>query len=160
MNAEIIRRPNRLKAKVSSGGTGAVVAQELVAQAQQVVADLSARYPAQAELDLSKLCAAAAGLVGSPEQCSANIRRVRLEAREIMGQGETFGYMLLSRFGRLLYDFCAGLETVSASQRHVIQAHIDAMTLVLRHKVSGDGGAVGRELLLSLVKAKAKFAGA
>jgi hypothetical protein len=35
----------------------------------------------------------------------------------------------------------------------IVRAHIDAMRAVLRDKVSGDGGMVGRELLASLKSA-------
>ena len=37
----------------------------------------------------------------------------------------------------------------------IVKAHIDAMRAVLREKISGDGGAIGRELAKSLTEAVA-----
>ena len=160
MKVEIIRRPNRLKAKVSGSELGGVgtIASEVVDRAPQIVAEYSERYPEQAEIDISRLAAAASAVMLSPEGCGERIERLRREAREIMGQGETFGYLLLTRFARSLYDFCGGIETLTEQQAQVVQAHVEAMTLVVLAKVTGDGGAVGRELLRSLAVAQAKFA--
>ena len=160
MKAEIIRRPNRLKAKVSGSEHvgGGAFAGELLVQAQDVVAEFAQKYPDQAEIDVSQLLGTAAAAMASPKDCREQIERLRVDAREIMGQGETFGFMLLSRFGRSLYDISEGLESLSEQRIALIQAHVDAMALIVRAKIIGDGGAVGRELLRSLAVAKAKFA--
>lgn len=157
-----IHRPNRLKAKVcgsESGGPG-MVAPELLSQAEAVVARYSADYPAQAEADLSQLAAALAAALAAPAECAAEIRRLRSAAREIMGQAETFGYPLLTRFARSLYDFCDGMSAISDKQGAVLQAHVDAIGLILRGRMSGDGGRVGAELAQSLAIAGSRFAAA
>lgn len=160
MKAEIIKRPNRLKAKVcgSEHVAGGTFAGELLVQAQDVVAEFAEKYAEQADIDISKLLAAASAVMMSPNACGERIERLRLDAREIMGQAETFGFLLLGQFARSLYDMCEGVECLSQQQSALIQAHIDAMALIVRSRIVGDGGAIGRELLRSLALAKMKFA--
>jgi hypothetical protein len=158
--AEIIRRPNRLKAKVSGtehAGPGKL-APELVAQAEAVVTEYSSNYPAHAQVALARLLAASAAVMQNPRSCREQIARLRAEAREIMGQGETFGYVLLSRFARSLYEICEGWESLSPQQATLVQAHTDAMAIIIHSRIAGDGGAVGRELMKSLMVARTKFA--
>ena len=160
MKAQIIRKPNRLKAKVSGSehAEPGSVARELIARAHEVVVEYSEKYPAQAEIDLSRLLGAASAVMLAPEDCGERINRLRREAAEIMGQAETFGYVLLTRFARSLYDTSAGVTSVSADRAAFLQAHIDAIQLIIRSKITGDGGDIGKELIRSLVLAKAKFA--
>ena len=159
MKAEIIRHPNRLKVKVvGSEHMAAAFAPELIDQAAQVVAEFSEKYPDQADIDLSRLLAAASAVVGNPRSCADEVARMRLEAREIMGQGETFGFLLLSRFARSLYDLTNALHSVSPQLLELLQVHLDAMTIIVRNKIRGDGGDIGGELLKSLALAQAKFA--
>ena len=78
---------------------------------------------------------------------------INLLALELRGQGGTFGYPLISTFGKMLYD--STLEGCREDDNAVgiVKAHIDAMRAVLREKIAGDGGKIGRELLASLQKA-------
>ena len=39
----------------------------------------------------------------------------------------------------------------------VVQAHVDSMRAILREKIAGDGGKIGRELLASLTQAITAF---
>ncbi len=69
------------------------------------------------------------------------------------GQGGTFGYPLISVFGKMLYDATGGECREDDNAVEIVKAHIDAMRAVLRDKISGDGGKIGRELLVSLKEA-------
>lgn len=78
---------------------------------------------------------------------------INLLALELRGQGGTFGYPLISTFGKMLYDSTIEGCREDDSAVEIVKAHIDAMGAVLREKVAGDGGEVGRALLASLKKA-------
>jgi hypothetical protein len=64
-------------------------------------------------------------------------------AHELRGQGETFGYPL-----------------VTDKHREFYKAHIDAINVVMTNKVKGDGGEVGQSLLKDLEAARKKYADA
>ena len=78
---------------------------------------------------------------------------INLLALELRGQGGTFGYNLISTLGKMLYDATVEGCPEDNNAVEIVKAHIDAMRAVLREKITGDGGEVGRELLESLKKA-------
>jgi len=89
-------------------------------------------------------------------QCSVGGERrdhfdqINLLSHELRGQGGTFGYPLISLFAKTLYDTTGKNCRDDDDAVEIVKAHIDAMRAVLREKVSGDGGDVGRALLASL----------
>ena len=101
---------------------------------------------------LTKLCAQAL-------EADAEVGRgsyfgdINLLALELRGQGGTFGYPLISTFGKMLYDATGEGCREDDNAVGIVKAHIDAMRAVLREKIAGDGGKIGRALLASLKKA-------
>ena len=75
---------------------------------------------------------------------------MNLLALELRGQGGTFGYPLITTFGKMLYDTTVEGCSEDNIAVEVVKSHVDAMRAVLREKVDGDGGEVGRALLASL----------
>ncbi len=149
------RLPNSLKEKVGGGGDSGPMElpmdllEEAEAQLQRDALDF-AEWAQDYLKQLSNLCAEALGSEGSR---SKHFQDINLLAHELRGQGGTFGYSLITTFGKMLYD-CTGegcREDDNAVE--VVKAHIDAMRAVLREKVMGDGGSVGRALLQSLEEA-------
>ena len=68
-------------------------------------------------------------------------------AHELKGQGGTFGYPLISVFGKSLNELCekeGGSPT--DNQLEIVKAHIDVMKAVIKDRVSGDGGDLGDAL--------------
>ena len=104
---------------------------------------------------MAKLCNEAAESYSSR---AFKFSEINLLAHELRGQGGTFGYPLITMFGKMLY--MATLPDCRTDDKavEIVEAHIDAMRAVLRRKVSGDGGTIGRSLLAALEKAIAKNA--
>ena len=57
----------------------------------------------------------------------------------------------------MLYDSTREGCPETDNQVEVVKAHVDAMRAVIREKVSGDGGQVGKELLAGLKAAVQRF---
>lgn len=74
-----------------------------------------------------------------------------------MGQGETFGYPLLTQAGHLLHGFIDRDETAAARNLPLIAAHIDFMNLVVKNAVHDMGGPEESKLLSALETAAKKF---
>lgn len=97
---------------------------------------------------LAKLCQEASeGRAASRHKA---FEQINLLAHELRGQGGTFGYPLITMFGRMLYEATGSGCPEDDNAIEVVKAHIDAMRAVIRDKVAGDGGEVGRALLKSL----------
>lgn len=96
---------------------------------------------------LSDLCTQALLEPGRRTQQFVEINQVALELR---GQGGTFGYPLISTFGKMLFDSSREGCREDDAQVEIVKAHVDAMRAVLREKISGDGGEVGKALIAAL----------
>ena len=96
---------------------------------------------------LSDLCTQALLEPGRRTQQFVEINQVALELR---GQGGTFGYPLISTFGKMLFDSSREGCCEDDAQVEIVKAHVDAMRAVLREKISGDGGEVGKALIAAL----------
>ncbi|MEE8393311.1 MAG: response regulator [Rhodospirillales bacterium] len=157
------RLPNSLKDKVGGMGDGGPgeLPTEILEQAEEQLersaldfTEWALEYLGQ----LSKLCDKALARSGDR---TSNFHEINLLAHELRGQGGTFGYPLISIFGKMLYE-C----TMEGCRKHdnnveIVKAHIDAMRAVIREKIAGDGGQVGQALLASLkeaIKKQTKFA--
>jgi CheY-like chemotaxis protein len=146
------RLPNGLKDKVaglgSQGGGELPTAllEEAETQLQKAALDFT-EWALGYLTKLSKLCDDALADTGPRKKHFAEIN---LLAHELRGQGGTFGYPLVSVFGKMLYEATGENCREDDKAVEIVRAHIDAMRAVLREKIAGDGGAIGRELLKSL----------
>ncbi len=79
-------------------------------------------------------------------------------AHELKSQGGTFGYPLISVFGKSLNEFTEKeVGYVTDDHLEIVKAHIDLMRAVIKDRISGDGGNVGRELMMVLERAIKKY---
>ncbi len=146
------RLPNRLREKAagsSSAGPGELPTQLLQeAEGELERASLDFTKWAQEYLgQLGTLCEEALATPGSRIQ---QFEKINLLAHELRGQGGTFGYPLVSTFGKMLYETTLGNCATGDNAVEIVKAHVDAMRAVIRDKIAGDGGAVGRELYEAL----------
>ncbi|HYM33651.1 MAG TPA: hypothetical protein VEU47_20290 [Candidatus Cybelea sp.] len=86
-----------------------------------------------------------------------NFHRINQLAHELKGQGGTFGYPLITTFGKSLYDATVGQCGTTDNHVEILKAHIDAMQAVIKGRVKGEGGEIGAELLKSLQSAIEKY---
>ena len=85
--------------------------------------------------------------------------QINRSAHEMRGQGGIFGYPLITRIAKSLYEATQGsFPAVTANERLLLKAHVDAIKAVMNGRISGDGGATGQQLLASLDLAKKKYA--
>jgi len=149
------RLPNSLQEKVSGGaGAGAKgeIPANLIEQAEEQLERAALDFTTWAKDYLAKLLkicqdAKEADAEGGRGAMFAEIHNLALELR---GQGGTFGYPLISKFGKMLFD-CTGEGCPEDDNAvEIVKCHIDAMRAVIRDKVAGDGGDAGRALLKHL----------
>jgi hypothetical protein len=161
--ARMVTPTNRLKNKVGGNMSNSMPGQfdeRLIAQAQAAVGQLRPPYKDQSVEDLLQL----QRLVREAEQRepqdrAAQMQKIARVALNVQGLGDSFGYQLMTRFGRSLRRFTEQLETATNEQLLIVRAHIDAMRVVMTQDIRGDGGPIGQELTAMLEKAIKQYGG-
>jgi len=147
---EIINPPNLLKAKVKTGGPGAVDAATLE-RAEAAVANLTDQYLDWVVQDLDRIGKAFEELETADEgSVPEKLEAVFQISHDIKGQGGSFGYDMMTSVGNQL---CRLIEYADATNPKLIEAvgvHIETMKLVISQKIKGDGGKVGEQMLSGL----------
>lgn len=155
----LFKLPNVLKQKM-----GLLHAREPFVMPEDVLTEAEEKLEREAEgfldwaksyLDqLSERVSEAKSDVANRATHLAEVNRI---AHELRGQGGTFGYPLITLFGKSLYETTEYPCREDDANIQICIAHIDTIRAVIREKIEGDGGAIGRELLMSLNKAIAKY---
>ncbi|MBI2255882.1 MAG: hypothetical protein HYU58_14765 [Proteobacteria bacterium] len=131
-----------------------------LARAEAAVADLAKSYASWASADVEK-CAEhlamaratppAANLPeGAVDDRMIAVQALYAVAHNIKGQGSSFGFPLMTRLGDSLCRLTRVKRPFPDADLNVVQAHLDAMRLVLAQNIRGDGGALGDKLALRL----------
>ena len=87
----------------------------------------------------------------SPKESKPHIDEIARKAFSMKGQSETLGFDLLSLASKSLYDFCT--KTFRAGDKEqliVVRKHLDTLKVIIKEKMQGDGGLIGKELIKSL----------
>ena len=63
---------------------------------------------------------------------------------------------MVTVFAKRLYEFTGSNSPLDDSAVEIVKAHVDTLRVVIREKVSGDGGEIGKELRKSLEQAISK----
>ncbi len=156
----IFKLQRHLKAKLTTGydnTDGPMFDPDLIAAAEAKILEMEGDYTDWVQDSINEMDEAHRAMVEDPEtsqQQMASIHRIALELR---GQGGIFGYPLMTQFGKSLYETTAENVEPTPKLLDLIEAHIDLINVVVKQKIKGDGGELGRELLNNLSKAKKKF---
>lgn len=86
----------------------------------------------------------------NPDGSKKDVRSILTLAMDLKGEAGSYGYQMISEIGELLRRYIQDLETLSARDLQAIAAHIQAMEVVLRDRIKGDGGKVGRQIVDNL----------
>lgn len=150
------RRRNKLKEKVmgldqdNAPSTAPQIDPDVLAKAQKVLEEMAEDYPDWVNGLIRELGELRQRCIDEPEARRGLFERVASIAHDMKGQGGTFGYPLITEFADSLYRIANIRKGYSDSQVEIIKAHIDAMKAVIRERVAGDGGEIGRQLTSGL----------
>jgi hypothetical protein len=151
---QVLNPPNQLKTKVGNGGVDATAIKRMEAAVQ----GLRGEFEEQAKIEAVKLAAAAGDLLRNPNDLGKR-QTVYMLAHELRGQGGTYGYPLITRFGDQLCRYLDASDFLDAKALVVVKAAADAIAVVINNGVAGDGGDTGRQLVAMLDKVVAQVKG-
>jgi CheY-like chemotaxis protein len=158
--AFIFRLPNRLREKVAGLGRGdpIIIPPDLMQAAEQQLDRMEDDYSDWVRGSIKRLVEAhAKALDANSKGRIEQVIAINRLAHELRGQGSTFGYPLITVFGRSLYECTLNVETAEDSLLEFVKAHIDGISAVIREKIKGTGGELGNELVASLEVARKKL---
>jgi hypothetical protein len=117
-------------------------------RAEAVIAKLAAQYPTIALKDVADCQAALDAARAEPVRRCEHLRRLYGIAHNIKGQGGSFDYPLVTRIGQSLCRFIAeaGEIELQETELPIVQAHLDALKLILEQRISGEGGETATKL--------------
>lgn len=154
------RFQNRLKEKTAGLSPGrASISPEAMEAAEKALSKMSEDYPDWVKGLIGKLQEQHGRCVDTPEKRRECFEEIALISHDMKGQGGTFGYPLISVFSDSLYGFTHTKGDISDGQVELVKSHLDAMRAVIRGRVSGDGGDIGKELTKTLNEAIEKHLG-
>ena len=149
----IFKLPNSLKEKAGGLGKGATpgeIPNDILEKAEAQLQTKKLDFTDWALNYLAELSDHCTRALANAERRNANFEKINLLAHELRGQGGTFGYPLITVFGKMLYEVTQDGCRMDDSAVEIVKAHIDAMRVVLREKIAGDGGALGKKIYASL----------
>ena len=147
---QIINPPNLLKAKVGGDVSHDEAA---VKRAEAALEELSGEYAEWLERDLAELGRLLGEVKGDPVRAGPRLEAMARRAQDVKGQAGTFGYPLLTALADSLGDLLSRLDGLDAARLEVMATHVEAMEVVRRDDIRGEGGAPGRELVAGVRKA-------
>jgi CheY-like chemotaxis protein len=155
------RIPRSLKQKLAGRGAGdpdaPLIDPDLLKAAEDKIAEMEGDYSDWVAETIEELSQAHHRALEDPGNAVGQLRIINRVGHELRGQGGIFGYPLMTQFGKSLYDVTGEDARIGASLLDLIDAHIDLIRIVTKQKIKGDGGAIGKQLLGSLVEARKKF---
>jgi hypothetical protein len=139
------------------GGGPPTLPAEVLAAAEAEFEKMAEDYPDWVQNHIRKLYEQHGRCVDTPEARHQLFKNLNEIAHDMKGQGGTFGYDLISDFGSSLFDFTRPREDYIDNHVEIVKAHIDAMNAVIKGRVNGTGGEIGKELKASLAQAIEKY---
>lgn len=153
--------PNRLGAKMGIAPKAPVpsLPDEVLAAAEAEIQNRAGDYATWIAGEVDELARRVDRLGADAAAVPVLMARINRSAHEMRGQGGIFGYPLITRIAKSLYEATqGGFSAVTGNERLLLKAHVDAIKAVMGGRISGDGGTTGRRLLASLDRAKKKYA--
>ena len=156
----LFKLPNYLKQKMGSNAQRQpfTLPDDMLANAEQLLKREAEGFLDWAKTYLERLSRQVTEAKQISGERTANFEEINLIAHELRGQGGTFGYPLITVFGKSLYEVTKPPCRQDDSNLEIVKAHIDAMRAVLREKIEGDGGELGQQLFKALKMAISKYA--
>jgi chemotaxis protein histidine kinase CheA len=128
---EIFMPPNMLKAKVGGGAGGLDLS--AIKRAEAAIEELKEEFAGWIVEDMNKLTAARDAFAA--HRTADTFGTLYRAAHDLKGQGATFDFPLVARVAASLCKFTDGAGTGEALPLNLIDAHVDAIKIIVRDKI-------------------------
>lgn len=161
VKVRLYRFRNALKDKVGyvgiPGGEAPKIDPAALEKANAALDQMKEDYPDWVQKHIDELRVHHARSVDTPAERQRRYGQMREIAHDMKGQGGTFGYSLITTFATSLHDFVGPRAGTTDNHIEVIKSHIDAMAVVIKDRVKGNGGEIGQALTKGLQDAIERY---
>ncbi|MBI1302009.1 MAG: hypothetical protein GC137_10210 [Alphaproteobacteria bacterium] len=150
--AEFIRPPNLLRAKVGHGG----LSEEVLDRAQNLLESHSENFIPMAENYLNKMMEGVLGAQnakGDISKSEAHIAKILLPCVQLKANGAMFHYELVTRIADIYVQFMEQVEILDKETLDISVAFHNTIKLIVSTKMKGGGGTKGDALYMELKNA-------
>ncbi len=149
-----INPPNRLKTKVGNGG----IPQDRIDRAQLLMNDFDANFRPIARKLASNLGKATQDAIQHIDQNKEFDRdRLVLPIMQLKANGGMFKYSLLTDVADICLQFMESINEYNKEAIDIIKAHENAIQIILKNDLRGDGGQEGYNLVQELHQACTRY---
>lgn len=154
-NAEIIRPPNLLKAKVGSGG----LSEQILEMAQALLENNTVDFQPLADMYLSALMRGIDNAHQNSEHDDPEsvIATMLYPAMQLKANGGMFHYPLVTAIADRLVQFLEVVEEPDIDAVEIVLAFHTTIKAVVLGKIAGDGGRHGEDLIAALSEACMRY---
>ena len=147
-NAEFIKPPNTLKAKVGSGGLG----EDILVKAQALLESNAVDFLPLAEMYLGALMRGIEKVQNSEgiTDTETQITAMLYPAMQLKANGGMFHYQLVTRIADKLIQFLEVINTADEDAIEIALAFHATMRAIIVSRITGTGGRHGAELMQAL----------
>lgn len=146
-----IKPPNKLKAKVGSGG----IAPALLEKAQEVISNNNVDFIPMAQGFLDKIAKVKSDFEKNNDK--KDKEALASLVMQLKASGGMFQYQLVSEVADSCLHFVENCEDFNKDAFAVLQAHENTIKIIIKNKLKGDGGKEGYALVTELHKASKRF---
>ena len=149
---------NPVKEKSRVGGPNAVNS-IILKKAEEAIIAMTPQYLEWVRKDLENIQKCYYKLKLSDLSDEEALKEIFLIAHDMKGQGGTFGFDLITTIGDQLCRIIDNINYVRDDELDAIKVHIDALKLIIKDQMLGDGGTEGNKILVGLDKVSKKIRG-
>lgn len=149
--ARFIKPPNKLKAKVGHGGLDPKVLEK----AQEFINNNKVDFIPIANDFLKRMEESGKSLQETNDNKS--MEALVESIMQLKASGGMFKYQLVSEIADSCLHFIENIEEFNDDARAVIKAHENTIKIILKNKLTGDGGKEGYALVKELNKASERY---
>ena len=154
----------RIVAAMSGAATGraliaaSIDAQRRMREASAALDELRARYIDELPEQMAAIRAVLIAIETTVPARALDVRRLFGHLHDLKGQGTMFGYPLLTALAQPLCEITRGRTSLLGVECDAIRLHLDAMDLVVRHRIETDSLGESMMAELAAVNARARAA--
>ena len=146
-----VKPPNILRQKQRLAGVSGVLDAAWIHAAERQIEAARLDYEKAVVQDMANLHSICEEILKNPADFSSKIQALYGILQIVKGQGSSFGYPLVSAIGGQLARFVESLANdVSHIQVEIVKIHVEAIRFIVKRKLEGEGGQLGKELVASL----------